>query len=738
MARNAGMNIKSEQLLPDRPRLRNGCSIFEYKGNLVVRGTTGSYQVASSHRAAMHRVLSRLDGSHDFEGILGGETTADAFYALRLLASLSESKLLMDGPEQRKTCLTCDGDRKLLRDRTFICLDSGCLSTAITNCLSTLGANVVCGNLQDAVRMGGIGIVCLDDTDLVSVEAINQEALRVGATWLVTIPFGDCIVTSPVFVPPRPPCFRCFELRWLSISPSIELECAYFSCMRIPGFFGNGMTTSTAELMAPQLVKMLINPDLSRHVGLTSLEEGTTETALLLPFPSCEVCKIKSKAQDIADLAPVDWLDPPLSLSEIGTQLETLVRQPCGLVWVSPLLKKTNIGQEFFTVAVTRFAMPEPETVEGKLVNWCHGAASSPEDARTIAVIEALERYSALSKPARGVIGPYSALAPKAILPTELPLFSDAQYRQEGFPYQPFDPDMTLHWNYGYNLTSDRQVLVPTSAAWYGYHDNLLGECSSGVAAHSSRGHALLNAVLELVERDAFMIHWLHRLSPPRIKIDTIQSQWCHAVIDQVSRIGYQIQVLDMTTDLRIPVIVSIAYRTDHLRPALILGAGSSLNPRQALRRALTELYAATFAPTNLWRCKPPLELTEVQNLSDHSRAYEHPAWLKHAEFLWQSPRYVCAEERYDELAWDEQLKDVVDKLALNGHDVIGVDLTAPEIAPTGLHVVRAIVPGLQPLGLNTGGRLGGCRLFQSPVRMGYHPKSSDEIHLYRIPHCFP
>ena len=85
-----------------------------------------------------------------------------------------------------------------------------------------------------------------------------------------------------------------------------------------------------------------------------------------------------------------------------------------------------------------------------------------------------------------------------------------------------------------------------------------------------------------------------------------------------------------------------------------------------------------------------------------------------------------------------DHLQAIIARLQHCGHDVIGVEMTAPELSKRHLRVVRAIVPGLQPLGLEGGGRFGGSRLYQAPQRMGHRRDVCTEADLNPIPHCFP
>jgi ribosomal protein S12 methylthiotransferase accessory factor len=270
---------------------------------------------------------------------------------------------------------------------------------------------------------------------------------------------------------------------------------------------------------------------------------------------------------------------------------------------------------------------------------------------------------------------------------------------------------------------------------WYGAEDLLVGETSNGVAAHSGRGQALHNAVLELVERDAFMIHWLHRISPPRFDCGRLTGRDA-AMVERIEAQGYRVVLADITTDLNIPVVLALAIHERGERPALLVGAGASLDTATALRHAVRELYSAATGIRSDWQLRQPLSPDEVVELEDHSRAYEHPDWLPHASFLWAGP--VATHHSAGFPGSSCSFDSLVEQLASSGHDVIGVDITTPEVARCGVRVVRAIVPGLQPLAFGTRVRLGGRRLYDAPPRIGVTRPGGTEADLNPVPHCFP
>jgi malyl-CoA/(S)-citramalyl-CoA lyase len=133
------------------------------------------------------------------------------------------------------------------------------------------------------------------------------------------------------------------------------------------------------------------------------------------------------------------------------------------------------------------------------------------------------------------------------------------------------------------------------------------------------------------------------------------------------------VHLLDITTDLEIPVVLALGVHEDRRKPALIVGAGAALEQHLALMRALSELYSATFSPTELWTLNPPLDIPEVRSLADHSRAYEHPDWLEHASFLWESDRCAArGPSSHSDRVWLDDLTTLVTEIG-NQLDVIMV-----------------------------------------------------------------
>src|SRR5262245_4209630 len=82
----------------ERPRLRRGVRLFDDGRGLIVRSSKGAYRVTPDQRDLMPRILANLDGTHEFDELLGRENADDAFYALHILDVWAQAGLLAEGP----------------------------------------------------------------------------------------------------------------------------------------------------------------------------------------------------------------------------------------------------------------------------------------------------------------------------------------------------------------------------------------------------------------------------------------------------------------------------------------------------------------------------------------------------------------------------------------------------------------------------------------------------------------
>ena len=385
------------------------------------------------------------------------------------------------------------------------------------------------------------------------------------------------------------------------------------------------------------------------------------------------------------------------------------------------------------------------------------GAGDSVATALVSAIGEAAERHCAFFYDRdEMVFGAFRDLAPDAVSPDLLRLFSREQIERFGARAPDyFDDSSPIAWVWGYSLNERRPRLVPASLVYLNYRPaageaNIGLNASTGLAAGGTREEAILGALLEIVERDAFTIAWLHGRVGRRIEVDDDGDGLRTALRTRLwaDRPSVDVKVFEITTDVAIPVAFMVMRRQAEFGPVACVGTAARLAPRQAVRKCMYEAgqcfpyFRYLLNSDKGWQ--PAADFSNLVNFDYHCLTY-----LKRPELVPQA--FAFCDECEDRVALSEMpdrsagrvLADIeycVARLGEAGYSVIVTDITTPDIAEVGLAVVRVIVPGLVPLhGVHPRPFLGASRLFEVPFRLGWDRRGwNPESGLNPFPHPFP
>lgn len=239
------------------------------------------------------------------------------------------------------------------------------------------------------------------------------------------------------------------------------------------------------------------------------------------------------------------------------------------------------------------------------------GFGKGPDAAQALASahFEAIESYFAADRSARRPGGDAVAVRSAADIATQPELRADrvirrfaAEFPSAGAACAVYAAAAGSTVRYPVFLIDPRYHLAPVAGDTVAEYGGLLRYTSSvGTAAGADRDEAVLHGLCELVEHDAFshaLLRWFIAGSrdfavvdpdtlPPPLRAD-------HA--DAVRAAGGEIVLLDVTTDLGIPVYLAVHEPGGAARPAL-LGAGASPLAWCAAQRALTELVQSCAGP---------------------------------------------------------------------------------------------------------------------------------------------
>ncbi|MCX6780522.1 MAG: YcaO-like family protein [Candidatus Magasanikbacteria bacterium] len=266
----------------------------------------------------------------------------------------------------------------------------------------------------------------------------------------------------------------------------------------------------------------------------------------------------------------------------------------------------------------------------------------------------------------------------------------------------PFDVAEMYQWVPAINALTGEERLVLADFVYFPYKPlhgvRFAYGNSSGTAAHTVMELAQNSALLELVERDAFMIHWFNRLTPPR----------------------------------------AILRPSDNF---FSCSAASDFDFLKALDRAMMEAESSVYCRlrdgvANLKTVKPE----EVESVDDHVALYQSRKYWTRAMFLLGDGRHV---KTLQEIQATQQLLNrelLLEALEKMGFEPLFVDLSArdPLVRATGFHVVKAIIPGLVPMTFGYNKEpVQLDRITNVPVRLGLKVRPVRFYRLNRLPHPY-
>ncbi len=367
----------------------------------------------------------------------------------------------------------------------------------------------------------------------------------------------------------------------------------------------------------------------------------------------------------------------------------------------------------------------------------------SAERARLIAVAEAAERYAA-DFPGEELIWATAAeLGRSALDPARYPRCSAAEYGHPRCPLVPFDPDASIRWVRGLELTSGQPVWVPAVMACYRLSDLVPAEqfsyrISTGYSVHTDRAEAVVGGICEVIERDAVALVWQQRLPLPAAG-SAADSAALRQLCDWSTRHFVRTHVFDATTDLGVPTVYCLQASEHDQRARNVVGCATARTLSQAAEKALIE----TISIRGMFH-------TDEELVEDTSRFFsiEHGA------------RYMGVPERAEAFGFltapsgrprkpvaaslpgpglpEEPAAALAELAALfagRAMPVAVVDQTTSELAAAGLTCVSVVIPDLQPMSLLPLAQFRAHpRLYDAPARMGYPVRQEQELNPWPQP----
>tara|TARA_R110002110_G_scaffold389709_1_gene602100 strand:- start:7408 stop:9669 length:2262 start_codon:yes stop_codon:yes gene_type:complete len=744
---------------PARPRLRTDIRAEIVSDHEVLVMSGADRYIFDS--AATVACLPLLDGTREVADI--ATELSDRFaprQIARAIASLVVPGLVVDGPvvgTQDETAWldalgtgSAEGLSALsgarVRVHGFGDVDTGPLLAA----LASRNITVVVDSTAT------IDVALCDDYLNDDLDAFNRSALADGRPWLLASPVRAELWLGPLFEPGATGCWECLRQR-LAGNRQMErylqrVRGAEYDLSMVPASTP-AVALAAASMLTTEVERFAVgavhHPGLLGRLVTLDLLTWESETHVLVRQPQCRACGDASIATndspiELSKQAKVDGVDsghrviPP---AETIARLEHHVSPILGAITRLHRFEEGDSEVSHNWSAGHNFAMMSNSTylLRKNIRGLSGGKGRSDVQAKASAMCEALERYSGVWRGDEHVRrASASELGADALDFDELLGFSDHQYENRvewnshqtsGIHLVPFrlDADRKVDWTSVWSLTESKPAWVPTSYCYFGhpdaFEDPFCFSDANGNAAGNTLEEAILQGLLELVERDSVALWWYNRLRVPGVELETIDDPYIEQLKRFYTSMGRSLQLLDVTFDLGIPSFVAMSHRFDHPVQDPLIGFGSHVEPRLGALRALTE-------------CNQFLPSVSQRDAAGATRyLFDDPEmldWFTTAttsseSYLVPDPQRPTVDiSKMDGLTSDdisEEIRLCVEVLRSRGLEVFVLDQSRPDLD---VKVAKVIVPNLRHFWR----RLGKGRLYNVPVELGLLRDAVDEAAL--------
>ncbi|WP_409274892.1 TOMM precursor leader peptide-binding protein [Neobacillus sp. SCS-31] len=594
--------------------------------------------------------------------------------------------------------------------------------------------------------------------------SVHQKAEKrfrdAGVPWLRGfVSFGEGII-GPYVRPDAPGCSCCADIRLIIAGPD-QREMLAFQGKRAAGegplrdaWASNTGLSQISNLLCNEVQKILQGEvsNLEGRVFITNLKTLSTSSHFFLPDPLCPICN--SLPIDTSELAKIRLESSP-KINGGGYRSRSM--DDLKAVLVKDYLdsrtgimngKMQDIRLPFADVLVI---MPLFGGIEGVA-----GRTNSYEISELTAILEGLERYCGIEPQGKRTVvrDSYHHLKNNALNPTSVGVHESENYEKPHFPFKKFEPDVPMDWVWGYSLVQERSILIPKLLAYYSLScgEGFVYETSNGCAVGGSLEEAIFHAIMEVVERDSFLLTWYARLPLPRLDLRSANDTELQLMVDRIQEVaGYDLYFYNSTMEHGIPSVWAIAKNKRSHGVNIICAAGANPDPIRAVKSAIFELAGMMFRDdekleANREKYERMLQDSfAVRTMEDHGMLYGLREAEERLKFLLDDhgPLRTFAEEFKEPPAnadLKDDLQDILKRFRNLNMDVIVVDQTSPNIKRNGLFCVKVIIPGMLPMtfGHHLTRVKGLERVLTVPMQLGFEDKPLTYEQLNPFPHPFP
>ncbi len=501
---------------------------------------------------------------------------------------------------------------------------------------------------------------------------------------------NDAGVIGPLTLSARPGCGWCAIERLTAASATHQAALSSTTSL-------DEISRRIGPLLVREIRAIISDPQNSQlldHALFVDPETLDESLHKIIPLAHCVVCggaaSFSPSAQEQLSLSVKD--PPEVVLGALAGWVDSRTGVISDL-----FIEPPEINLPIIATAAPPHVIEKDGSVRRLPLGWGKGLTIS--GAILSAVGEAIERYSASIVDAERIVWKRpQELDGEFLDPRLCGLYSDEQYNRRGFPYVRFDMEIEHPWVQGNWVSNGQPVWIPAVFVFLTVElrqeQSICQGTSNGLAASTDKDDASLRAILELVERDAFMAAWLTGSSAQCLELD---DPLLHEVLKGLEGLGATVEIYTLLASAIGTTVLCLAFGDGENYPGVTFGLGCDLEPRAALKQAVLELGQTGPYLRRMMRSKTlttPADPTAVTEMLDHA-AYYFP--LERAS-AFDRLRSNKSSGPLRDLNANRSLQDCVAALNNAGVRVALIDVTSADVATGPFRVMRAVSPDLQPI----------------------------------------
>jgi oxazoline/thiazoline synthase len=725
---NSNSNPRSERGELDDDRvleLDSRVELFELDRCVIGVDGRGVFELADVDREGLRTTLALVDGKRTVREIVRALSARFPAAEVRALLEELEGTVLHKAPS---TAAFTERSQRLATASVGI-LGGGRLARAIHDELAQHAFANLIAIEADAEKLGrslserALVICALEGVHGQAFVEVNRACLAANVPVLFVAIEADACVIGPLLVPRRTPCFVCSRL-----STTWQSHVEEAGQKLVPRRWYAAVSTDALPWWLARIAfetrteaeRALLGSGYPRHLhSLLFLEpSGETQTVPIEAVTTCSECRGHHRGELLdASAAPrpspsferhpasarVDICDDTGGTRTVSAE-EARRRAQVAFEVLGVDLECVPLGADapeehaalacpfYRTRTSVRFDAGSP-VLFNRHEEPCYGKGTTELQARCSASFEWFERNLSQWRGDHNLVrASYAEVREQAI---DVPFLASG--RLPGFTLpgrRPFDPDEPIDWVWGQCLRTHRPILVPASSVFLdqtrflGSDFELPRAGSSGLSAGCSVADAVLQGLLEIVERDATFTALRNGVVHPPIAVDSVDEPAARGLLDRMVRAGFVPHMRETTSAIEIPTIEVYVVREGEYGNHFAMGYGAHLDRGIALRRAVTEAAQSLFGGAAMGIAEP----IRAESSYFEVFPYRHQVLERKGE----RPPADETGEAHAMRATDvwAQIDLVVARIraGIPEADVCAVDISLPALA--GVHVVRTLVTG--------------------------------------------